>query len=184
MALQTDFTARQQAFFVGFPTMPFADCFTRRGRIYVPDMGTAPKPGDAVVWNDTQKSWALPTTAAESAGVRGVLVLSQQTTGVEYENEDPVIVLQRGNLAVIAGGTVAFDDFVQWQTGDQKWDSYDHEIDVADRTGTVNLANLNGTKDAIETAVNAALLVSTGIRCASYNGAADDGIMEITVNLV
>ena len=167
MALQTNFDARSQPFFVGFPTMPFADCFTRRGRILVPTSGTAPKPGDAVIWDATNKSFRLPTTAAEAARLDGIIVLSQQTTGVTYANNDPIIVMQRGTLAVIAGGTVGYRDIVQWQFNDQKWNSY-------------TLATASNTKANIDIALN----VESKILCASYDGAVDNGIMEISINLI
>lgn len=183
MALQTDYTPRQQAFFVGFPTVPFADCYTLRSTIYVPTSGTAPKPGDAVVYDATRDKFRLPTTATEASQLDGIIVLSQQTRGVEYADNDPIIVMQRGSLAVIAGGAVDYRDIVQWQTDDQKWDSYDHEITVADRTGTVNLALLNTTINAFESEINDALAVETKIKCISYAGAADTDIMEISIDI-
>ncbi|MDE2725205.1 MAG: hypothetical protein OXI59_17690 [Gemmatimonadota bacterium] len=189
MALQTDFTPYQQPLFVGFPTMPFADCFTRRGRIYVPNNGTAPKPGDAVIWDASRKSYKLPTSAAEAGQLDGIIVLSQQHTGVTYANNDPIIVMERGNLAVIAGDAVAFRQIVQWQTDDQKWDAYTLEVaaaaDISGQTAVAGLqGEVNDTVDDIETNVNAALNVETMVKCASKDGGTDGSIIEISVNLV
>ena len=97
----------------------------------------------------------------------GVITLSQQTRGVEYADNDPVVIMMRGTLAVIAGGAVNFRDFVRWQFGDQKWDAFTH----AAASNTV-------------TNINTALNVETGIRSLNYEAVANNGIMEISINLL
>ena len=171
MALQTNLQSRQQELFIGFPSRPFADCFIRSAKLYVPTNGTAPKPGDAVVWNNAQKAFTLPTSGTQSAALDGIIVLSQQITGVSYEDGQQIDVLLRGTIAVKAGNAVGYGNLVRWQTNDQKWDAASLAISGSNIAGVIS-------------STNSALNVEKNVRCISYDGAVDNGIFELAINII
>ena len=116
----------------GFPGMlaqPAAMCVTDSGQLHVPTPGTSrnPRPGDALYYDRTENQFAIPTTAAQSLQVCGILGYRQDhvastTHVVEYEDNDAIQVIRVGAVWVTAGSAVEYDDLVAWDRTDYKWD--------------------------------------------------------------
>ena len=74
------------------------------GPIHVPAAATRkPRPGDAVYYDKTENGFAIPTSAAQSARVLGILTYRSDTVAneesiLEYDDEDAVQVCVFGTV--------------------------------------------------------------------------------------
>ena len=153
MAFQNTTATYQQDYFVG---QVIHNVYSINGNLHIPGGGTTPKSGDPVVWDETQNAYRLPTSAAESAAVVG-LIATRKSQGA-LANGDEIDILVMGTMAVRVGEAVNFNDRIQWQTDDQKWDQIGEPTSVA----AVNRAAIRSlTKETA--ADNGIILASVGI---------------------
>lgn len=175
---------------VGFPgaiARPYEPHALDSGLIHVPTGATRrPRPGDAVVYDQTEDAYKLPTSDAESLEVAGILSYRADTVQdasqvTEFADGDEVEVAVLGTWWVRAGSAVEYGDRLAWDRADFKWDPQADPAAsaIADLTGTVNLALVNQLKDAVIVSVNAALasLSRIPIVCVSRFAGADTDIV-------
>ena len=143
------------------------------GKIYVPDSGRNPRPGDAVMYDRTRQRFALPTSAGEAARTVGILTyrkdqVANADTITEFSNDDEVQIAVHGTFWVTAGGTVRYGDLLRWQTDDYKWDLHA----VPSVSGAQSAATIN----ALLTAIGAYPIV-----CVSRFEAADGDVIQARI---
>ena len=78
-----------------------------------------PRPGDALVYNATNSAWQVPTSAATSLRVAGILTYRADTVAnassiLEFGDGDQIEVMTMGVIWLLAGGGITRDDLVQW----------------------------------------------------------------------
>ena len=162
--LQTNFAVYPARGFPGMIAQPGAPMVTDVGPLHVPTPGTSrnPRPGDALYYDTTEDAFAIPTTAAQSLIVCGILGFRQDHIGVagsavvEYEDEDQVQVIRVGSVWVTAGSAIEYNGLIAWDRADYKWDAL---------TAPAAFANL----------------VDFPIYCADRNASADNAITQARI---
>lgn len=115
----------------GFPGLlaePSAPHRTDSGVLHVPTNGTVPKPGMALYYDAAQNAFRLPTDAATTRAVVGILSyrkddVANASQQVVFKDKDEIELITVGVVWVTAGGAVEYGQQVVWQHGDQKWDA-------------------------------------------------------------
>lgn len=126
--VQQNFNVYPAKGFPGMVAQPAGMCMTDSAQLHVPTAATRnPRPGDALYYDRTENQFAIPTTAAQSLLVCGILGYRQDhvastTHVVEYEDNDAIQVIRVGSVWVTAGSAVEYDDLIAWDTADYKWD--------------------------------------------------------------
>ena len=97
--------------------------------VQVPSGGRNPRPGDAVYWDSTNNGAAVPTTAALSEQVFGIVTyyegvvagsLSSTPSGanspqfIEYADGQNMPVVVMGTVWTLAGGAIEYSNLVRW----------------------------------------------------------------------
>lgn len=99
------------------------------GLISVPSAATRnPRPGDAVYYDTTANAFAIPTTAAHSLLVCGILSYRADTVAnaasiLEYGDGDEVEIGVFGTFWVPAGSAVEYGQMISWDRTDFQWDA-------------------------------------------------------------
>lgn len=187
--IQQRFRAHQQEGWPGQLARPNEPHFFHTGTLYVPANGRNPRPGDAVLYDASQDSFKLPTTAAESAQICGIISYDQGTvqkslasapTGVnsegyvEYKDDDIIKVGVMGTFYVIAGSAMEYGQLVQWDRADWLWDPHTR----------ATLALTGNTAANINDGVNAliAALMTCPVICVSREPVKANELAEIRIN--
>ena len=182
MAFQTETKRYQDRYFKGNITqgMPYKI----PGIISVPTTGTPPdpEPGDAVYWDDSDKMFKLPTTAALSRQAVGIICTRKYETSETYSNGDQIEVLLQGFMVIEVGAASAFWNRMQWSHDDQKWDPVADPTMTALTSTTLNAAYNTALKGAVDGALEE--LYQLPIRVIDLDGASADGdLVEVCVGI-
>lgn len=190
MVIQKKYEINPDVGYVGDLARPDEPHALESGLLYVPSDATrTPRPGDALYYNETQNRFAIPTSAAEQALVVGLLHYRRDTvvesgSQPEFANGAEIEVAVFGTFWVKAGAAMEYGQRIQWQTDDYLWDPMAAvAAEVADVSGSVDLAALNALKNAIVTGVNAALVEfgRVPITCVNRLPVAANGIAQARI---
>ena len=125
----------------GFPGVlaePSAPHHLESGLMYVPASATRnPRPGDAVYYDTTENAFAIPTTAAQSLLVCGILSyradkVANASSIVEYLDGEECEVGDLGTFWVTAGAAMEYGQIIAWDRADFKWDPAARVTAIAD----------------------------------------------------
>lgn len=197
--VQANFRVHQQVGWPGSLARPNAPYAYDTGTLHVESAGYKPRPGDPVYYDATNDDYRAPA-AANLDDVCGIIVYDQGTVQsvlasaptnansdhyIEYEDGDIIKVAYVGNFFALAGEALEYNDRLVWDVTERKWDVQDAPAAsaVADRTGNINLTNINGLKDALVSSINDAIasLNQLPITCVSRAPVAADGIAELRI---
>lgn len=98
------------------------------GTLHVPAGATRmPRPGDAVYYDTAENKWAIPTDAAQSLLVAGILHYRKDEVAntsdiVEFRDDAEIEVARFGTFWVVSGGAIEYDQLIQWDRSDFQWD--------------------------------------------------------------
>ena len=124
----------------GFPgaiAEPSAPHALDSGVINVPTAATrTPRPGDAVYYDTTNNAFAIPTTAAQSLAVVGLLSYRRDQVAtansiIQFADGEEVEVAVFGTFWVTAGSAMEYGQAISWDRVDFQWDPYARVTDIA-----------------------------------------------------
>ena len=188
MSFQTNYNIYQQDGWPGQLARANEPYAYHTGLVHVPTNGRKPRPGDAVYYDATQNSFALPTNDAQSQQAIGIVSYDPPTVQsslstvpdgansdsyIEYANDSVVKIAVLGTFFVVAGEAVEYDQLVQWDRTNQDW-----------RVVANNPPNVSGgSVSALVTSVNAAFdaLRRTPVTVVSPEPVAANGIVEVRI---
>lgn len=187
--VQQRFRAHQQEGWPGQLARPNEPHFYHTGTLHVPANGRNPRPGDALVYDASEDSFKLPSSAAEDAQVCGILAYDQGTVQkslasapagvnseayVEYADEAVVKVGVMGTFFVMAGAAMEYGQLVEWQRDDYLWEPHTR----------ATLALTGNTAGNINTGVNnlIAALMTCPVICVSRAPVTANQLAEIRIN--
>ena len=127
MPVQTSYAVNPDRGFAGKLARPTEPHSLDSGQVHVPAAATRkPTPGDAIVYDATENQFKLPTSAAESLTVCGILTYRADTvqgaTGLVFNDNDEIEVGVFGTFWVVAGSALEYGDLIAWDRTDYKWD--------------------------------------------------------------
>ena len=137
-AVQTNYSINPDRGFPGLLAQPSAPHALDSGVLHVPGTATRkPQPGDAVYYDATEDAYAVPTTAAHSLAVCGILSYRQDTVAdadskVKFDDGDEVEVAVLGGFWVTAGSAVEYNQLLAWDRADYLWDTLTKPAAFAD----------------------------------------------------
>ena len=128
MAVQTSFEVRPPVGFVGDLARPGEPHAFDYGYLHVPASGRKARPGDAVIWDETQNQYKVPVTAAEELLVVGIVsyeasAIPNSSGVIEYDDNEAIKVCVLGTVFVTAGGNTEYHHLLRFQEDDFKWDA-------------------------------------------------------------
>ena len=130
MALQNNYSVQQRVGIAGLIAEPNSPFRMESGTLHVPTPGTSrnPRPGDALYYDTTENEWAIPTTAAQSLIVSGILSHRQDAVAndsgvVEFEDEAEIEVVTMGVVWLTAGSAIEYGALIAWDRSDYAWDA-------------------------------------------------------------
>ena len=162
-SVQTTYATYPERGYAGLPARPTEPHTLDAGLLHVPTGATRnPRPGDAVYYDAGENAFAIPTSAAESLLVCGILSYRQDTVAndddiVEFKNDDEVQVGVFGTFWVVAGSAMEYGQAIGWNRTDFEWDPLS-------TTAATTVAELN------------ARLRYVNITCVSRQAVAADGL--------
>ena len=119
-AVQTNYEINPDRGFPGLLAQPSAPHALDSGILSVPTSATRnPQPGDAVYYDATANAYAVPTSAAHSLAVCGILSYRQDTVAdsdsiVRFVDGDEIEVAVLGGFWVTAGSAVEYNQLLTW----------------------------------------------------------------------
>lgn len=205
MTIQSAYRKHEQAGWPGGLVRPNEPHAFHRGKVYVPSNGRKPQPGDPVYYDAARNAYALPTNAATSAQVIGIVSYDpgvvQADAGstpsgansdlrVEFADGAIVKVLVLGTVYAVAGEALEYGDLAEWNRTDHDWDKRDvpsiaAAAAVAPAPATNSAANIKTAVDAGLAALKAqitaweASLHRLPVQVVSPSPAASGGLVEL-----
>ena len=191
--IQQTFAVNPEIGFAGDVARPNEPHATDSGTLHVPSSATRkPRPGDALYYSTSEDEWAVPTNAAQSALVAGILHyrkdLVQNMAGVlEFDDEAEIEIGVFGTFWVVAGSAIAHGDLIAQDRSDHQWDtvggiSADAVEIPASGAGALPSTWNSGTATTVVNTVIASLKdqITSGLHrvpivCVSRDGAAAAG---------
>ena len=126
---QTGYDINPDIGFAGSIAEPNSPHRVEAGTLYVPSSATRiPRPGDALYYDTTQDQWAIPTSAAQSLLVAGILSYRADTVQnassiLEFIDEAEIEVATMGVWWAVAGSAMEYDAICSWDRTDFRFDT-------------------------------------------------------------
>lgn len=155
------------------------------GLARVPAGGRAPRPGDAVYYDEVNDRFAVPTNAAQQRAVIGIVSYDPGKVAgtvsplpddgnsdvfVEYADGEEIKVGVLGTFWVTAGSAMKYGQPCSMATDDFKWDSYVPDLDVP--AGAVTRQGLIDIVEELRRRVS---------ECVSPAPVAADGLAQVRI---
>ena len=127
--VQQSYNVNPDLGFAGSLAEPNSPHRVEAGILYVPSAATRnPRPGDALYYDTTQDQWAIPTSAAESLLVAGVLSYRADTVQnaasiLEFLDEAEIEVATMGVWWAVAGSAMEYGTICSWDRADFRFDA-------------------------------------------------------------
>lgn len=135
---QTGYDINPALGFAGKLAEPDSPHRVEAGTLYVPSGATRmPRPGDALYYNTTQNQWAIPTSAAHSLLVAGILSyradsVQNASSILEFADEAEIEVATMGVWWAVAGSAMEYGTICSWDRTDFLFDADARETAIAD----------------------------------------------------
>lgn len=126
---QTSYEINPDIGFAGKLAEPNSPHRVEAGILHVPSGATRmPRPGDVLYYDTTENQWAIPTSAAQSLLVGGILSYRADTVAnaasiLEFADEAEIEVATMGFWWAVAGSAMEYDAICSWDRSDFKYDT-------------------------------------------------------------
>lgn len=127
MVLQRTYDINPDLGFPGALARPSEPHSLESGILHVPSAGRAPRPGDALYYDEGEGAFALPTDAAQDAAVCAILSyradqVASADSIVRFADGDEIQFGRLGTFWVVAGSAMQYGQQIRMARDDYQWD--------------------------------------------------------------
>ena len=126
-AIQTETTINPEIGDVGNIAEPNAPTLIDSGVIHVPTSARKPRPGDPLLYDNTENAWKIPTSDAEFRAVTAILTYRQDRVAtermVEFADGAEIEFCLVGSIWLLAGEAIERSSLITWDRATFRWDA-------------------------------------------------------------